>query len=281
MADKKRLTKEEKIEYLYSIIESDDYSDDYPSMLANYVDDEDPEVRALAISGLWDYPRPEMIDTLFDKAKNDPSQEVRSAAIATLGRYIYEGEMADYDFDWGAIDALIREDELPKEDFLRVKSFLLKIFRDESEPLALRGAALEALGFLTEPEILDLIAAAYTRPEIEMKLSAISAMGRGGSERWKDFLLRELENPEKKIKLEAIRAVGEASFNEAAPKLRELSQSKDKEVRLEAIWALGQVGTKEDREFLETCAQEEEDEEVREIAQAALFEIDTWDMLSE
>ena len=272
MTEMSTYSKEEKIKYLHDIIESDDYSLDYMKTFIQYMDDEDPEVRALAISGLWDYPEPELIDSLLAKARNDPSLQVRSTAIAILGRYIYEGEMADYDFDWGAMDALMREDELPEEDFLRVKDFLLDIFHNEAEALEIRATALEALGFLVEPEILELVAAAYARPE--MKKSAIIAMGRGGHEGWRDVLLEELHNPKREIRLEAIRAVGEAGFEEAVPRLKELARSRDKEIRLEAIWALGKVGGEEEREFLEARARAK-DKEVREIAQAALFELDS------
>jgi hypothetical protein len=65
---------------------------------------------------------------LLDLAKADPSQEVRSAALTTLGRYIYEGEAADYDFDWGSMEELVRASELPREDFERVRDFLKAVY---------------------------------------------------------------------------------------------------------------------------------------------------------
>ncbi|MFB0546537.1 MAG: HEAT repeat domain-containing protein, partial [Anaerolineae bacterium] len=272
MRRKDQPTKEEKIEHLKRIIESEDYSTDYLPVLKGFMGDEDPEVRELAISALWDYLEPEMIDPLFDKAKNDPSQEVCSQAIITLGRYIYEGDLIDYDFDWGMIEPLMQESELSERDFLRVKAFLLQIARDEEESLDSRRFAIEALGFLIEPEILDLIAEAYAHPDVRMKASAIFAMGRGGSEQWAEIILKELDSSVEEIQYEAIRAAGEASLSKAAPRLKQLALSDNKDLRLEAIWALGKTGGRGVSQFLESCAQEE-DEDIREVAEAALEEM--------
>ncbi len=272
MRGKDQPIKGEKIEHLKRIIESEDYSTDYLPVLKDFMEDEDPEVRELAISALWDYLEPEMIDPLFDKAKNDPSQGVRSQAIITLGRYVYEGDLIDYDFDWGMIEPLMQESELSERDFLRVKAFLLQIARDEEQSLDSRRFAIEALSFLIEPEILDLIAEAYAHPDVRMKASAIFAMGRGGSEQWAEIILKELDNPVEEIQYEAVRAAGEASFSEAAPRLKQLALSDNKDLRLEAIWALGKTGGKGASQFLESCAQEE-DADIREVAEAALEEM--------
>ncbi len=266
------MSKDEKIRFLNRIIEGEDYSTDYMPVLRQFLDDEEAEVRELALTGLWDYPRLELIDLLFDKARSDPSQRVRSRAIVTLGRYIYEGDIADYDFDWGAMEALMREDELPEKDFLRVKAFLLDILKDEGQPLDSRRFTVEAISFLNQPDILELIAEAYNHPDPSMKVSAIFAMGRNGNERWAPIILQELDSPIKDLQYEAVRAVGEAYLEEAAPQLKRLALSDDKELRLEAIWALGKTGGEGVEEFLKSCAQEK-DEDIREVAEAALEEM--------
>lgn len=270
-----QLTKEEKIEFLTRIIEGEDYSADYWPVLRDYLQDEDAEVRVLALEGLWDYPVPELIPPLFEIALNDPSQEVRSKAIITLGRYIYEGSMADYDFDWGAMEDLMREDELPEEDFLKVKDFLYKLVRDEGQPLDSRRFAIEALSFLDEPEVQELIEAAYVHPDVKMKVSAVFAMGRQGDQRWADVLLKELGSEVKELQYEAVRAVGEADLDEAVPRLKELALVDDKTLRLEAIWSLGKIGGEGVSEFLHQLTGDK-DEEVREMAEAALEELSLW-----
>ena len=275
MEKDEQLTKEEKIKFLTRVVQGEDYSTDYWPVLREYIEDEDAEVRSLALDGLWDYPMPELIAPLFEIARNDPSQEVRSKAIVTLGRYIYEGDMADYDFNWGGMEELMREDELPEEDFLRVKDFLLELVRDESQPLDSRRFAIEALSFLNKPEVQDLIMAAYAHPDVKMKVSAIFAMGRQGNQRWADTLLKELDSEVKELQYEAVRAAGEAYLDKAVPRLKELALADDRDLQLEAIWGLGKIGGEGVPEFLHDLA-DDEDKEIREIAEAALEELSLW-----
>jgi len=183
--------------------------------------------------------------------------------------------MADYDFDWGAMEELIREDELPEEDFLRVKDFLLELVRDEGQPLDSRRFAIEALSFLNEPEVQDLIEAAHAHPDVKMKVSAIFAMGRQGDQRWADVLLKELDSEVKELQYEAVRAAGEAYLDKAVPWLKELALADEKDLQLETIWALGKIGGEGVSEFLEDLA-DDEDKEVREMAEAALEELSLW-----
>jgi len=267
---KEEMSKEEKLALLTRIVEGEDYLTDYLPVLKEFLDDEDAEVRKLAISGLWDYPDPEMIDPLLEKATDDPSPEVRCQAIIALGRYIYEGEMADYDFDWGALEEIMREGELPEEDFLRVKDFLLAVYRDEGKSLDERRFAVEALGFLSDPEVCAIIEEAYAHPDLKMKVSAIFAMGRSGLVRWSDIILKELDSPIRELQLEAIRAAGEIGLDEAGKALLRLTYADDRLVRLEAIWALGQTGWEGAFERLDELACFGEDKEVRRVAKEAL-----------
>jgi len=265
-----QLSKEEKIQFLNRIVEGEDYFTDYLPVLKDFLDDEEAEVRRLAISGLWDYPKPEMIEVLFDKAENDPDEEVRCKAIITLGRYIYEGEMADYDFDWGPIKEIMREDELSREEFLRVKEFLLGLYRDQEKPLDERRFAVEALSFLTDPEVFEIIEEAHAHPDKKMKMSAIFAMGRSGNVRWEDAILDELSNPVKELQIKAIRAAGESGFDGAGKDLWRLTYSDDRDVKLEAIWALGQTGWEGAFERLDELTYFGEDAEIQETAELTL-----------
>jgi HEAT repeat protein len=265
-----QLSKKEKIQFLSRIVEGSDYFTDYLPVLKDFLDDEEAEVRKLAITGLWDYPDAEMVEALFDKAENDPDEGVRCRAIVTLGRYIYEGVMADYDFDWGAMTEVVREDELPKEDFLRVNEFLLGFYRNPERTLDERRFAVEALSFLTNPEVFEIIEETYGHPDTKMKMSAIFAMGRNGHFRWHDAILDELYSPVRELQLEAIRATGAACFDGAGKDLWRLTHSEDRDVKLEAIWALGQTGWEGAFERLDDLAFFSEDEEIRDTAQAAL-----------
>jgi hypothetical protein len=220
---------------------SDDVTD-HVGRLQERLNDPKPEVRALAILSAWDDPEPEFIPLLFSAAENDPDQDVRCEAIRTLGCYIFEGEMADYDYDFGPLNATIRADELPKEDFARVKEFLLGIYRDESKSLDERRFSVEALGFLSDNEVYAIIESAYAHPDTNMKVSAIFAMGRSGGTRWIETLRREMYSPIIELQWEAIRSAGEMRLTEAGKDLWRLTYADDREIQSIAIWALGESG---------------------------------------
>ena len=274
MTDTTRPPKEERVALLKRIVETPDYMTDYSTVLQNHLDDPEPEVRALAIQGLWDYPDPEFIPLLFATAENDADEQVRCRAIIALGRYIYEGEMANYDYDFGFMDEgeIVRLDELSKENFLKVKELLLSIYRDENKPLNERRFAVEALSFCSDKEILAIIEEAYAHSNSKMKLSAIFGMGRSGNVRWTETILKEMYNPDSELQREAIRAAGEVGLTEAGKALWRLTYSEDREVRLEAIWALGQSGWEGAFERLDELSLLSADLEIQEAAEAALEE---------
>ncbi len=276
-------SKQDKIALLKRLIESEDVFNNNQSTFQLFLSDPDPEVRILAIQGLWDHPAPNLIDPLIDMAQNDPDQQVRNRAITALGRYVYEGEMADYDFDWGELEAIIREDELPEEYYRRVVAFLLDIACDLSAPLDARCFSLEALGFSTQPDIVELVERIYHEPNVEMKVSALFAMGRSGLARWDRYVLAELDSPIPQVQLEAVRAAGELFLNEAAPALLALARSTtNRNLRHEAIWALGHMTPIEVWQFLDDITQDPtEDEETRQLAEAALDEYEMFQEMNE
>jgi HEAT repeat protein len=275
------MTKKEKVGLLRRIEEGKEYFTDHLPTIKEFLDDDEAEVRALAIECLSDYPITEMIDPLMVLAKQDPSQEVRSSALVALGSYIYEGEMAAYEFDWGDMEEFMREGELPEEDFLRVKEFLLGVIRDESGSLDSRRFAIEAISFLNEPEVWQIIEEAYRCPDVKMKMSAIFAMGRQANVRWKDIILEELDSPVPELRYEAVRAAGESYLTEATPHLIELIQeAEDKDLRLAAIFALGRAGGKGAFELLDELITHR-DEAIREVAEVAMEEWEIYHGLGE
>jgi hypothetical protein len=282
-AQENELSKQDKITLLKRLIESEDVFYDNRSTFQDFLSDPDPQVRILAIQGLWDYPAPDLIDPLIDLAQHDPDQQVRNRAITALGRYVYEGEMADYGFDWGEMEAIIREDELPEESYRRVVAFLVALARDSSAPLDERRFSIEALGFSSEPDIIDLVDKAYHEPQVKMKISALFAMGRSGLARWDRYILAELDSSTPQIQLEAVRAAGEMFLEEATPTLLTLAESAtDQSLRHEAIWALGHMTSLKVWQFLDDLSNDPtEDEKTREIAEAALDEFEMFQEIKE
>lgn len=277
------ISKQEKLARLKQLLESEEMFQDNQATFETYLSDPEPEVRCLAIQGLWDYADPAHIDTFIAMVERDPDQSVRNRAITALGRYVYEGEMADYDFDWGTLDDIMREDELPEASYRRVLAFLLGIARDPSADLDARRYSIEALSFSSDPAIANLIEQAYHAPQLEMKVSALFAMGRSGQERWEAYVLAELDSPEPRLQLEAVRAAGELFVDDATPMLMHMAQTADdQDLRREAIWALGHATSLEAWQLLDDIANDpSEDDETRELAEAALDEFEMFQELSE
>jgi HEAT repeat protein len=263
---------EERLRLLHRIVEGGDYSTDYLPLLKDLMDDEEAEVRQLAITYLWNYPEREMIEVLLDKAENDPDEGVRCRAIVALGSYIFDGMIVGHDLDWDELTEGLLDEELPRESFLQVKQFLLDLYRNQERTLDERRFAVEALSFLTSPEVFDVIEDAYAHPNRDMKMSAIFAMGRNGDVQWHDAILDELHSPVRELQLEAIRAAGEAQLEGSGKTLQRMTYSDDRDVKLEAIWALGQSGWEGAFDRLDDLASFGEDEEVQEMAEVALEE---------
>jgi HEAT repeat protein len=168
----------------------------------------------------------------------------------------------------------MREDELPEADYRRVVVFLLEIARNPSAPLDAQRFAVESLGFSSEPEIADLLEQTYHSPHMDMKVSTLFAMGRSGLTRWNSYILAELDSPEPRLQFEAVHAAGELFLDEATSALLHLvDTATDENLRHEAIWALGHMASLEAWQLLDDIAYDPmEDEETRQVAEAALDE---------
>lgn len=272
-------SKAAKLAHLHAIATGEErFFHDYTEEIEGYLEDDDAEVRAQAVRCLWEYPDPGYIDLLMELAETDPDARVRHAAISGLGIYVYEGMVADYDFEWGEYEEMLREGELPEAEYERVRSYLLDIAKDTSRSTDARRYALEAVSFGYEEEILELIEEAYQAPTFQMKVSALFAMGRNGHRRWTPYILESLDSDSPDILYEAIRAAGELGLDSANDQLMYIANAaEDKDIRLAAIWALGQIGHQHAFELLEELTFEL-DEEVREVAEAAL---DEWLLMAE
>lgn len=262
---------DELVAFLESLYGYPEPPTDYGSTFVQFLDHKDPTVRAAAVQGLWYSADPGLIDRMIDIAEHDPNAPVRAAAVSTLGVYIYTGEAADYDGDMGPLTDMLIEDELSPADFERVKVFLLGVYADNERSLDERRFAVEALGFLSDLEVVNLVEEIFNRPEREMKISALLAMGRSGLLRWIDVLAQEIYNPDHDVQLEAIRAAGHLGAPELGPDLLRMTFSDDREIMLEAIEALAQSGWDEAFERLDELSMHA-DQEIAEIATEALDE---------
>ncbi|MGI6368642.1 MAG: HEAT repeat domain-containing protein [Anaerolineae bacterium] len=228
-----------------------DFELDFGRLYRIALDDALPAVRRMAIEGLWEDERPDLMRRLLSLLAEDPADEVRAAAAASLGRFIYLAEC----------------DELEIVPRQVLREALELAHGDASIEVARR--ALESLAYISEPHIIRLIDAAYSHADPLMRQSALFAMGRSTDRFWAETVLAELHNESPAMRYEAARACGELRLERALPLLARMLSDRDAEVQSMAVWALGEIGGKRAQQLLEGLA-DGEDEALSAAAQAAL-----------
>jgi HEAT repeat protein len=260
------LTSEQKLEIIQQMQIAEDYGD-HQSELATLAADADSAVRQQAVEVFWevvnlgDVPEEGTVDLLISIARSDPSLPVRTAAISALGRFVYR--------------AFVEED-LDEEEYDRIRDCLVEMYRNLDEDSEVRRRSVESLGFITDPDIEEIILEAYGSRNHLMRVSAVFAMGRSGTRNWDDILMRELENSDSELRFEAVRAAGETYMTRASELLERLTEDPDREIKLTAIESLGKAGRPHSHAVLQDLARSS-DEEIREAASEALLELDQFE----
>jgi HEAT repeat protein len=220
--------------------------------------DDDSEVRAAAIGGLWENEDQALIGPLVHLLRADEASNVRAAAAMALARFVLLGELEKID----RAPAMLAEEAL------------LETLRSAEEDLEVRRRAVEALAYSGEAGVRQIIEAAFYDEDEKMQASALFAMGRSADPYWCKLLVRELDNPSPELRFEAARACGELENQLAVSRLIQMSTGdRDREVQQAAVGALGRIGGREAREALETFY-ESEDEVLSEAAAESLDEMD-------
>ncbi|WP_299024237.1 HEAT repeat domain-containing protein [uncultured Thermanaerothrix sp.] len=219
------------------------------------LDDEDPRVRAGALSLLWECQDPHLIHKMIQMMEEDSDEIVRAQAASVLAQFVYLGEV----------------EELPETTLHMVEDHLLSALSRDRSPLVQRRA-LEALGFSSRQEVPSLILRAYTSDDPAWVASALFAMGRSADPAWGQHVVRMLDHPDFDVQLEAVRAAGELEIEEARePLLNMLEEGiEDEEVRMAAIWSLSQIGGEGVQQALERLLAETEDDDEATFIEDAL-----------
>jgi hypothetical protein len=211
---------------------------DFSTIFRFCLHDEEEEVRACAIEGLWEEEDASLIGPLVHLLQADPSGRVRATAATALGHFVLLGELEKIE---AALATFVEE-------------ALLQTIHSQEEDLEVRRRAIESIAYSGELGVRDIIEAAYYDEEEKMQVSAIFAMGRSADPIWRDMVITELDNPNPEIRLEAARACGELEARAAVSKLAQLLEDDpDSEVQQAAIWALGHIGGAKARQVLEAC----------------------------
>ena len=230
---------------------------DFNLLYRYLLDDEDPEVRASAIEGLWEDEDAALVKPFVGFLRSDPDARVRAAAADSLGRFML---LAEYG----------RLPESPHANL--IYEALLATIRGTAEELNVRRHAVEAVAYSNRDQVRDVIAAAYADEDPQMRASAVAAMGRSADPYWRKIAVDELESLDPRMRFEAVRALGELEYRAAVPQLIDLLEDPDREVQMAVITALGQIGGNAAEQALANAA-ESDDEVLHELADEALQEL--------
>jgi HEAT repeat protein len=216
--------------------------------------DPEPEVRALAVEGLWEDDDPRLVPRFVDMLQHDVDPDVRARAAAALGEFIYQGALEEIDpavFEQ-ALDAAIRAAE------------------DEGEDILVRRRATESAGYADRAAVRAVIEMHMGSPEADLRIGAVCAAGRSADEAWSPMVLATLADREAALRYEAAIAAGKLGIEEAIPALIELIDGDDREIQLAAIWALGEIGGRRARRALDALAGDPPDDDFAEAVEDAL-----------
>jgi HEAT repeat protein len=219
--------------------------------------DADPEVRAAAIRGLWEYEQRDLIEPLIGLLQSDDSAFVREEAALALGRFVLQCEFGS----------------LPERYFRQVEEALRRVIGDEGKEVEVRARALEAIGACSLPWVRHAISTAYRSNSHHLRASGIHAMGRNCDPLWLPILFQELRSDEPEMRYEAALACGSLAEEAAVPHLAPLLEDEDAEVREVTVAALGEIGGRQARAVLLRYL-DHPSRNTREAVQEALSQVD-------
>ncbi|GIW06864.1 MAG: PBS lyase [Dehalococcoidia bacterium] len=210
----------------------------FEPVFVQLLDDPDPQVRRVAIEGLWESRDWSLVPRFLSLLRNDPAAEVRAAAASALGKYELAVELEEPASRYG-----------PEMD-----RALLDCVANEREEPNVRRRALEAVSTRSLPDVPLAIVDARSSDIPELRLGAIYAMGRTYDERWLGDLVDALESSDPEMRFEALGALGELEAEAAVPNIEPLLEDEDAEVQLAALDALGKIGGEDAKAILRRYA---------------------------
>lgn len=230
---------------------------DFNDLFKHCLSDDSAEVKAKAIEGLWECDDRTLVAPLTTLLAQDPSEEVRAAAAAALGKFA----------------VLSQTGKMLQKDGDRIKQGLMNAVLDGDESLPVRRRAMEAVAPFNTDDVQKVIQDAYKSSVKGMRCSAVYAMGKSCDTRWLPIILSELQNSDAAMRFEASNACGELGEEPAVPHLIPLFEDDDHETQISAITAVGNIGGSLARKALLRCIKSADDL-AAEAAQEALDNLD-------
>jgi HEAT repeat protein len=238
-------------------ISEENFQVDFSEIFAFCLTDNSSAVRMASLDGLGDSDRTALIEPIVELMLNDPDDQVRALAAATLGHYVLMSE-------W---------QQIPESRIKPAIRALLDVLNDPVMDKSIRRAALESIGPATHPKVSQHIEEAYDSADLQLQLSAMFAMGRSADSRWLDIVIDEMDSPIMDMRVEAARAAGMIGSTEAVSELSNLVLDEDLEVRQVAIAALGQIGGPVASGILDELAADPDMADLNEVILEALDEL--------
>ena len=230
---------------------------DFAPYFRRFLHDEAVAVRVAALDGLWDATDVGLVDPILGLLQRDGSVEVQTAAAAALAHFVLMSE-------W---------EEISPEVSPRIAVALMKVYEREETAVSVKRASLEAMSSSSHPRIPEIIEAAYQDYLLEMRQSAVFAMGNNADTRWMPIILQELENAQEEMRAEAARAAGLIGSSDAVERLTALVYEDDEDIALVAITSLGQIGSDEAQEILLRLLDDEDFAKMYEVIEETLEEM--------
>jgi hypothetical protein len=234
--------KEEVLGKLIDILETN-LDADFNDLFRFCLGDESPDVRAKAIEGLWECDDRILVTMLISLLEHDTSENVRVAAAMTLGKFA----------------VLSQSGKMLARDGERIRELLMKTVQNADESQEIRRRAMEAVAPFNTSDVKQIIEKAYKRDQIEMKCSAVHAMGKSCDVQWLPVILEELCSPHDAMRYEASNACGELGEEPAVSYLIPLFDDDDHQTQLSAIFAVGAIGGSLARKALLHCLKSSDD----------------------
>ena len=255
---------ESKEDILMRLIElsEDNLDADFNDIFRFCLSDENSRVKAKAMEGLWECDDRTLVTPLTALLEEDPSAQAREAAAVALGKFA----------------VLSQSGKMLSRDGERIKESLIQAIENSEESQEIRRRAIEAVGPFSTPEVHEIIQDAYESDQLEMRCSAVYAMGKSCDTQWLPIILAELRNPHPAMRHEASTACGELGEEHAVPHLIPLFEDDDHQAQVSAISAVGAIGGRLAKKALLRCLKSSDDLAV-EAAEEALGNLEDGDSM--
>ena len=199
---------------------------DFTRILKHCLKDTDPKVRSMAVNGLWECDDRAIIKPFITLLTEDSHKDVRASAATAIGKFC----------------VLAQNGKLLTRDGNKIRQVLLELLDNKDEEPEVWRRALEAVAVFDTPKISELIYQAYGSKRLNVRVSAVFAMGKTVDRKWLPLLMEAVVDEEPAMRYEAAVSMGDLAEEASIPYLSELINRDDIQIQLASIKALSLIG---------------------------------------